>query len=126
MSYFNYPFYTYFIIKIMKTYFYQINKKEIIAGEQFLSSFDNLKLFFDDPRRRLVVPQNDVDVKDADVLEVVTFRADEEVEGVATRLAVVVFVDDSFFVDFVGSEKRRFRAIDVDFVWRQNIDLKRF
>jgi hypothetical protein len=110
----------------MMTYFYQINKEEIVTGEQFLSSFDDLELFFDDPRRRLVVPQDDVNVKDADVLEVVTFRADEEVEGVATRLAVVVFVDYSFFVDFVGSEKRRFCAIDVNFVWCQNVDLKRF
>ena len=48
---------------------HQIDEEKVIAREQFLAAFYDLKLLVDDPRGRLVVPQDDVNVKDPDVLE---------------------------------------------------------
>ncbi len=60
-----------------------------------------LKFFLNNSRRSLIVPQDDVNVEDADVLEVVTFGTDEEVERVPPRLRVVVLVHDPLVVDLV-------------------------
>ena len=75
----------------------------------------DLKFFLDNSGRSLIVPQDDVDVEDSDVLEVVTFRTNKEVERVAPGFRVVVLVHDPLVVDLVcvveGATQKSFKIV---------------
>ena len=50
----------------------EVDKAQVVPGEQLLAALDDVKHLVDGPRRRLVIPQDYVDVEDGDVLLVGT------------------------------------------------------
>ena len=50
----------------------EVDEAQVVSGEQLLAALDDVKHLVDRPRRRLVVPQDYVDVEDGDVLLVRT------------------------------------------------------
>ena len=102
---------------------YQINKQEVITSQQFLSSFNNLKFLFHNPCWSLIISQYHMNMEDPHILKVMPFRTDKKMESVPSRFRVIMLVNNPLFIDLIRSEKCGFGSVNINLVWRKDINL---